>query len=148
MYAMICTCPNVSYALSATNKYQSNYGDTHWTIVKNILKYLRRIKEVFLVFGGEEELVVKGYNGASFQTEADDYKLQSGFIICCNGEAVSWKSSKQDTVADLMIEAKYIATTEAAKETVWIRNFVSELGVVPSVFSPMDLYCDNSGAMA
>jgi tRNA C32,U32 (ribose-2'-O)-methylase TrmJ len=58
MYVMICTCPNVSYALSATNKYQSNYGDTHWTIVKNILKYLRRTKEAFLVFGGEEELVI------------------------------------------------------------------------------------------
>jgi hypothetical protein len=61
---------------------------------------------------------------------------------------VSWKSSKQDTVADLMIEAKYIATSEATKKTVWIRNFVSELGVVPSVSSPMDLYCDNSEAIA
>jgi hypothetical protein len=30
---------------------------------------------------------------------------------------------------------------------VCIRNFVSELGVVPSVSSPMDLYCDNSGAI-
>jgi hypothetical protein len=38
MYAMICTCPNAFYALSATSRYQSNYGDTHWTIVKNILK--------------------------------------------------------------------------------------------------------------
>jgi hypothetical protein len=42
------------------------------------------------------------------------------------------------------MEAEYIATSEAAKEVVWIRNFVSELGVVPSVSSPMDLYYDNS----
>ena len=33
---------------------------------------------------------------------------------------------------------------EATKEVVWIKNFVSELGVVPSASSPMDLYCDNS----
>jgi hypothetical protein len=46
------------------------------------------------------------------------------------------------------MEAKYIAVSEAAKEVVWIRNFVSELVVVPSVSSPMDLYCDNSGAIA
>jgi hypothetical protein len=39
-----------------------------------------------------------------------------------------------------------IAASEAIKEVVWIRNFVSELGVVPSVSSPMDLYCDNTGA--
>jgi hypothetical protein len=47
-----------------------------------------------------------------------------------------------------MTEAKYIAASEDAKEVVWIRNFVSELGVVPSVSNPMDLYCDNSGAIA
>jgi hypothetical protein len=66
MYAMICICPDVSYALGAMSRYQSNYGEAHWTIVKNILKYLRRTKEAFLVFGGEEDLVVKGYNDASF----------------------------------------------------------------------------------
>jgi hypothetical protein len=66
IYAMICTHSDVSYALSAISRYQSNYGKVHWTIVKNILKYLRRIKEVFLMFGGEEELIVKSYNDASF----------------------------------------------------------------------------------
>ena len=58
MYAMLCTRPDVSYALSVTSRYQSNYGEAHWTVVKNILKYFRRTKEAFLVFGGEEELVV------------------------------------------------------------------------------------------
>jgi hypothetical protein len=72
MYAMLCTCLDVSYALSAMSRYQSNYGEAHWTIIKNILKYLRRTKEAFLMFGGEEELVVKGYSDASFQTDADD----------------------------------------------------------------------------
>jgi hypothetical protein len=89
MYALICTCPDVSYALSATSRHQSNYDGTHWTIVKNILKYLRRTKEVFLVFGGEEELIVKGYSDASFQIDADDSKSQSSFMFCLNGGAVS-----------------------------------------------------------
>jgi hypothetical protein len=61
---------------------------------------------------------------------------------------VRWKSFKQDTVADLMTETEYIAASEAAKEVGWIRNFVSMLGVVPSASSPMNLYCDNSGAIA
>jgi hypothetical protein len=29
MYAMICTRPDISYALNATSGYQSNYGDAH-----------------------------------------------------------------------------------------------------------------------
>ena len=65
-----------------------------------------------------------------------------------NGGAVSWKSSKQETVADSTIEAAYIVASEAAKEGVWIRKFLTELGVFPSVSSPLDLYCDNNGAIA
>ena len=52
MYAMICTRPDVSYALSVTSRYQSDPGESHWTAVKNIMKYLRRTKDVFLVYGG------------------------------------------------------------------------------------------------
>jgi hypothetical protein len=47
-----------------------------------------------------------------------------------------------------MMKAEYIAASEATKEAVWIRNFVSELGVVPSVSRHIDLYCHNSGAIA
>jgi hypothetical protein len=45
-------------------------------------------------------------------------------------------------VANSTIEAKYIALLEVNKEVVWIRKFVSELGVVPSVQNHVDLYCD------
>jgi hypothetical protein len=106
------------------------------------------MKEAFLVFEGEEELVVTGYSDASFQTDMDDLESQSGFVFCLNGGTVSWKSFKQDTVADLMTKVEYIDASEAAKEAIWIRNFISELGVGPSVSSPMDLNCDNSGAIA
>ena len=148
MYAMICTRPDVSYALSMTSRYQSNPGESHWTAVKNILKYLKRTKDSFLIYGGDEKLVVRGYTDASFQTDRDDTVSQSGFVFCLNGGAVSWKSSKQETVADSTMEAEYIAASEAAKEAVWIRNFTTGLGVVPSIADPVDLYCDNNGAIA
>jgi hypothetical protein len=80
---------DASYALSATSMCQLNYGEDHWTIVKNIIKYLRRTKEAFLVFGGEEELIVTGCTDASFQKDADDSKSQSSFVFCLNGGVVS-----------------------------------------------------------
>ena len=82
MYAMICTRPDVSFALSVTSRYQSCPGEGHWIAVKNILKYLRRTKDAFLVFGGVEELVVKGYTDAGFQTDKDDSRSQAGFVFC------------------------------------------------------------------
>ena len=61
---------------------------------------------------------------------------------------MNWRSSKQDTVADSTTEAEYIAASDAAKEAVWIKNFVFRLGVVLSITNPMDVYCDNNGAIA
>ena len=148
MYAMLCTRIDVSCALSTCSRYQSDPGERHWMAVKNILKYLKRTKDMFLVYGGEDELTVRGYSDASFQTDKDDYRSQSGFVFCLNGGAVSWKSSKQSTVADSTMEAEYIALSDAAKEAVWIKKFITELGVVPTIVDPIDIYCDNNGAIA
>ena len=49
--------------------------------MKCILKYLRSTKDMVLVYGGDKELVVKGYTDASFITDPDDYKSQSGFVF-------------------------------------------------------------------
>jgi hypothetical protein len=87
-----------------------------------------------------EELAVNGYTDASFQTDKDDSQSQSRYVIYLNGGALSWKSSKQETVVD--------STTEAIKKAIWNRKFVSELGVVPSCSSPIDLYYENNGAIA
>ncbi|KAJ9557932.1 hypothetical protein OSB04_012546 [Centaurea solstitialis] len=149
MYAMLCTRPDVAYSLSVTSRYQQNPGEPHWVAVKNILKYLRRTKDMFLVFGGyENEISVIGYSDASFQTDRDDFRSQSGYVFTLNGGAISWKSSKQDTIADSTTEAEYIAASDAAKEAVWLRNFLSDLRVVASVSRPIDIFCDNSGAVA
>ena len=149
MYAMLCTRPDVSYALSITSRYQSDPGESHWIAVKNILKYLRRTKDAFLLYGGQEdELVVNGYTDASFQSDKDDFRSQSGYVFCLNGGAVSWRSSKQDTIADSTIEVEYIAASDAAKEAVWIKKFITGLEIVLSISDPVDLYCDNNGAIA
>ena len=56
---------------------------------------------MFLIYGGHEELIVKGYVDASFNTDMDDSKSQSGYVFVLNGAAVSWRSSKQSVIAAL-----------------------------------------------
>ena len=47
----------------------------------NILKYLKRTKDMFLVYGGDKELIVNGYVDASFDTDLDDSKSRSRYIL-------------------------------------------------------------------
>ena len=58
------------------------------------------------------------------------------------------RSVKQSSIADSTMEAEYIADSEAAKEAVWLKNFLMDLEVVPSMQSAIILYCDNNGAVA
>ena len=148
MYAMLCTHPVVSYALSMMSKYQSNPGECHQNIVKNILKYLRKTIDVFLIYGGEEELVVKAYTDASFQSNKDDFRSQSRYVFYLNGGAVSQTSLKQDTVVDSTTKVEYIAASDTAKQVVWIKKFITELSIVPSIASLVDLYYDNNKAIS
>ncbi|KAM1515934.1 hypothetical protein ACFX10_014988 [Malus domestica] len=137
MYAMICT-----------SRYQSNPGSEHWAAVKTVLKYLSRTKDMFLVYGGATELRVEAYTDADFQSDVDDRSSNSGYVFTLNGGAVSWKSKKQSVIADSTTEAEYVAVAEAGKELFWMKKFITELGVVPTITSPVTLYCDNNGAIA
>ncbi|GKA61298.1 retrotransposon protein, putative, ty1-copia subclass [Tanacetum coccineum] len=119
MYDVRCTRPDVAFAQNITSRFQQNPGDLHWTTVKNILKYLRNTKDMFL----------------------------TGYVFVLNGGAVDWKSAKQSIFATSSAEAEYIAAFDASKEAVWVRKFISRLGVVPTIEKPINIYCDNTKAI-
>ena len=45
-------------------------------------------------------------------------------------------------------EAEYMAASEAAQEALWVKEFITDLGVIPNVSSPRTLFYDNTGAIA
>ncbi|GJX04736.1 retrotransposon protein, putative, ty1-copia subclass [Tanacetum coccineum] len=58
--------PDIALAHKHDKPIQQNPGEEHWTAVKNILKYLRNTKDMFLVYGEnmERELRVSCYTDA------------------------------------------------------------------------------------
>ena len=47
-----------------------------------------------------------------------------------------------------LCEAEYISASEGANEGVWMKEFISDLGVIPSASGPMKIFCVNIGAIA
>ncbi|KAL0366306.1 UNVERIFIED_CONTAM: hypothetical protein Sradi_3520700 [Sesamum radiatum] len=93
-------------------------GEAHWSAVKIILKYLKRTKDMFLIYSSGE-LILKGYSDCNFQSDDDGAKSQSDFVFKHTGGVVAWKNSKQPTT-----EAENIVASEAAKETIWMKNYI------------------------
>ena len=70
MYAMLCTRPDIYYAVGIVSRYQSDPGEEHWIALKHILKYLRRTRDYMLVYSsGSLETI--GYTDSDFQEDID-----------------------------------------------------------------------------
>ena len=147
MFAMLCTRPDICYAVGIVSRYQSNPGIGHWIAVKHILKYLRRTRDYMLVYSGGY-LNPVGYTDYDFQSDKDSRKSTSRSIFTLGGGAVVWRSIKQSSIADSTMEAEYIVACEVDKESVWLKKFYTDLEVVPNMEKTLVLYYDNSGAVA
>ena len=76
MYAMLCTKPDICYAVRIVSRYQSDLGEEHWIAVKHILKYLRRTRNYMLLYSsGSLETI--GYTDSDFQGDIDSRKSTS-----------------------------------------------------------------------
>ena len=76
-----------------------------------------------------EDLIPIGYTDSDFQSDLDFRKSTSGCVFTLGGGAISWRSIKQFCITDSTMEVEYVAACEAAKEAVWLKKFLSDLGV-------------------
>ncbi|GKA56959.1 retrotransposon protein, putative, ty1-copia subclass [Tanacetum coccineum] len=136
------------------DRYKRLIALSQSAILEKILQEIRmelQERDMVLVYGAkpEDELKVSCYVDASFQTDKDDTKSQTGYVFVLNGGVVDWKSAKQSTTAMSSIEAEYIAAAKASMEAVWMRKFIDGLkGVMPYNKRPMEMLCDNEPALA
>ncbi|XP_043717636.1 secreted RxLR effector protein 161-like [Telopea speciosissima] len=148
IYVMLYTRPDICHAVEIVSHYPSNPGQEHLIVVKGILKYLRRTKDYFLVYDCDQ-LSVMGYTDSDFQTNKDDRKSTSGMVFMMGGRAIIWRNAKQKSTVDSTTKAEYLAASEAVKEGVWLKKFLTDLRVVPELVKhPIPLLCDNRGAIA
>jgi hypothetical protein len=140
---MVCTRPDIGYAVGAVSRFLSNPGKEHWSVVKWILRYLKGTANKCLCFGNGDQMLV-GYVDADMAGDVDSRKSTSGYLITFAGGAVSWQSRLQKCVALSTTEAEYIAITEGCKEILWMKKFLQELGQNQESYV---LYCDSQSAI-
>ncbi|KAK4381108.1 Retrovirus-related Pol polyprotein from transposon RE1 [Sesamum angolense] len=111
-------------------------------------KWLEAMKsEIDSMGSNQARLVAKGYNQRPRVDFEETYSplAMAKFIRILLAIATR---SKQATMADSIIEFEYIVASEAAKEVVWMKNYIKELGTVPSIAEPIVIFYDNNEAIA
>ena len=90
LYLSTKTRPDIAFAVSSAARFCANPTKEHWTVVKRILHYLH------------------GFSDSDWAGDVGDRRSTSGYVFLLGGAAVSWKSTKQTTVALSTAEAEYI----------------------------------------
>ncbi|XP_075092034.1 uncharacterized protein LOC142172152 [Nicotiana tabacum] len=148
MYAQTCTRPDISFAVGMLGRYQSNPGIDHWKAAKNVLRYLKGTKDYMLMYRISKHLEVVGYSDSDFAGCIDIRKSMNLKNHVARDEgAISWKSAKQSVITTSTMEAEFVACFEATIHALWLRNFISGLGVVDTITKPLKIYCDNSATV-
>ena len=143
MYAMVCTRPDIAHAVGVVSRFMSNPGKEHWEGVKWLLRYLKGTADVTLCFR-RTKVNLEGFSDADLGGCDDSEKSTTGYVFTIGGTAISWMSRLQKSVALSTTEAEYMALAEATKELIWLKNFLSELGLNQKDCS---LHCDNESAV-
>jgi hypothetical protein len=95
--------------------------------LKRIIKYLIKTKDVCIKYQSQGSLL--GYSDSDFAGDLDTRKSTTGYLFMLNGGPISWASQKQPCVALSTCEAEFMASCEAAKNLLWLKQFFKDIEI-------------------
>ena len=84
---------------------------------------------------------LQGFTDADWAGSPSDRKSTSGGIFNLGLVVVSWYNRKQRSVALSLVEAEYMAASQAACEAIWMWNIL--VGLFDQRMDLAVIYCDN-----
>jgi hypothetical protein len=146
MYLMVCTRPDIAYAVGQVAQHCNKPKPAHWMAVRRILAYLRGTSNYGISYSptaSANQLVA--YSDSDYAGDTETRRSTTGYLLMCNAGPLTWASRRQQCVSLSTTEAEYIAMCETTKEITWMRRLLRSIGSDQS--PPTLLRCDNQGAI-
>ncbi|KAF0723798.1 hypothetical protein Ae201684P_017223 [Aphanomyces euteiches] len=145
VYLTTCTRPDLAHAVQRLSRYLYAPKEYRMNGAKRVMTYLQRTKNFEMQYGNEQdEITLHSFSDAIWAPKPDRRSV-SGHIWLVGGAPVSWRSTRQRTVATSSCEAEYVAMAMAAKECVFLRGILKDIGCPQETTT---CYGDNQGAIA
>lgn len=171
LYLANTSRPDITYSTSYLSRFAKCVGEEHWNAAVRVCQYLHSTRHLGLRFAAppsgpsrrlqtspppparnwleiaarEAGVELLGYADATWARLGSDPKSRSTSGYCFFlGGPVSWKSKVQARPALSSTDSELLSATEAARDAIWLRNFLEELGL--RLAAPTRLLEDNRGA--
>lgn len=138
------THPDISYSVNKVCQFLQASTETHWTVVKRILRYLKDTACLGLLLQRPPSSMLSEFSNADWAGCSDDRRSIGGYAIFFGSNLVPWSSRKPSTVSRSSTEAEYKSVANATTGIMWLQSLLGEPGIFQH--KALCLWCDNLGA--
>ena len=121
------TRADLAFAVHKLSQHCQNPSVRHWTGVQQVFRYLKSSQAIALRYARDDRDLL-GYSDTDYASDPSDRKSTMGYVFVLSGAAITWSARRQQAIATSTTEAEYMGLCNAAKEAVWVRNFLQDVG--------------------
>jgi hypothetical protein len=141
MYLMICTRPDISFAVGKLGRYTNHPSKTICIACDHLLKYVLNTIDLGISIIKENNSKHTMWSDSDHAGDSEDGKSTSGYNSQLGSTTVSWSSHKQTITAQSSTDAEIIAMVATIKETIFLRGLLAECGYPDPL--PTKIFGDN-----
>jgi len=144
--------PEIAFQVNSLARVAHNPGPAHWDASTRLLRYLKGAQHIALTLSKDDSgrpFHIYGYSDADWAPDyggyADNYRSTTGWCFAVGRSLLSWRSRRQQRVAQSSAESEYYAAADAAKEACHLKRIFADIGLDATV--PVRLSVDNQSAI-
>ena len=143
---LLNTRPDLAYAVGEVSRFVANPGHEHFLALKRIFQYLKGTIDFGILYDKSQPPTLKAYSDSDWAGDPDTSKSTTGYVFTFMGEPITYRSSRQKSIALSACDAETIAVSSAAQEAVWLRLVLEALGFAE--VGPTTIYQDSQSSIA
>ena len=137
--------PDIMFATCICARFQVNPKESHYILLKRILRYIKGCPNLGLWYPTESEFDLTGFTDSDYAGCRVDRKSTSGSCQFLGERLVSWFCKKQTSVSTSTAEAEYMAAGSCCSQILWIQNQLLDYGLN---LNNSIIFCDNTSAIS
>ena len=148
MYLSTVSCSDIAFAVSIVARYNTNLNQSHMNAVYRIYIYIRGMLNTGLHYSkSHKNLQLVEYVDSDHAECENTKQLTTDYLFSLEGSSIFWCLQQQKTVTITICNAEYVAASEAAKEVIWLQDFINHLQILQYRVTTLSLYIDNNAAL-
>ena len=129
LFYLTASRPDISYSVGVRARYQANSKESHMTVLKRIIKYVKTTADFGVWYNKDTNEVLAGYSSTDWARNVDNRKSTLGGCFFVGNNLVSWLSKKQNSISLSTVEAKYIAADSCCIQLLWMQKLLHNYGI-------------------